>query len=224
MGVAGAVGHVVEFAGPAIEALVDGGAHDDLQHDDRGRRTRRHDRAGRHDVRLDARAVRARRRATSWTRAIAAWRELRTDEGATFDREITVDCDSLSPLVTWGTNPGQVVSVTDACPTPDAFDDAGRPRGRRARPAVHGPRARHADAGHRARPRVHRLVHELAHRRPARGRRGRARPARRRPRVRDGRPRFGAGQGAGRGRGPRRGLPRRRLRLARRRAARCASA
>ena len=51
----------------------------------------------------------------------------------------------------------------------------GRPRGRRARAALHGARARHPDRGDRARPRVHRLLHELAHRRPARRRRGRRR-------------------------------------------------
>ena len=46
-----------------------------------------------------------------------------TDEGATFDREITVDAAALSPLVTWGTNPGQVVGVADAVPEPDSETD-----------------------------------------------------------------------------------------------------
>ena len=52
MGTDGAAGHVVEYAGPAIEGALDGGPHDHLQHDDRGRRARGHDRARRHDVRL----------------------------------------------------------------------------------------------------------------------------------------------------------------------------
>ena len=59
----------------------------------------------------------------------------------------------------------------------------GRPRVRRARARLHGARARHGDRGHRARPRLHRVVHELAHRGPARRRRGGARPPRRRHRC-----------------------------------------
>ena len=58
-----------------------------------------------------------------------------------------------------------------------------RPRGDRAGARLHGARARHADRGDRPRPGVHRLVHELAHRRPARRRRGRARAARSLERV-----------------------------------------
>ena len=52
IGVDGGVGHVIEYRGSAIDALVDGGAHDDLQHVDRRRRPRRDDRTRRHDVRL----------------------------------------------------------------------------------------------------------------------------------------------------------------------------
>jgi 3-isopropylmalate/(R)-2-methylmalate dehydratase large subunit len=46
------------------------------------------------------------------------WRELGTDDGASFDREITVDVDAISPQVTWGTNPEMVVGVADAVPEP----------------------------------------------------------------------------------------------------------
>jgi 3-isopropylmalate/(R)-2-methylmalate dehydratase large subunit len=46
------------------------------------------------------------------------WASLRTDEGATFDKEIEVDASALSPLVTWGTTPGMVAPVTDAVPEP----------------------------------------------------------------------------------------------------------
>jgi 3-isopropylmalate/(R)-2-methylmalate dehydratase large subunit len=55
--------------------------------------------------------------------AVEHWRSLRTDEGASYDREITVDASALSPLVTWGTNPGQVVPVTDAVPDPRSETD-----------------------------------------------------------------------------------------------------
>src|SRR5919106_1105565 len=50
--------------------------------------------------------------------AVAAWRELPTDEGAAFDAEVEIDAASLSPMVTWGTNPGQVVEVTGVVPEP----------------------------------------------------------------------------------------------------------
>jgi 3-isopropylmalate/(R)-2-methylmalate dehydratase large subunit len=52
--------------------------------------------------------------------ALERWRDLHTDEGAAFDREIVVDAGALSPQVTWGTTPGQVVPVTDAVPDPDS--------------------------------------------------------------------------------------------------------
>jgi 3-isopropylmalate/(R)-2-methylmalate dehydratase large subunit len=55
--------------------------------------------------------------------AVEHWRTLHTDEGATFDREITVEADTLSPLVTWGTNPGQVVGVADVVPEPRSETD-----------------------------------------------------------------------------------------------------
>ena len=51
--------------------------------------------------------------------AVAGWRELHTEDGARFDEEVVVDAAALSPLVTWGTTPGQVVPVTDAVPDPD---------------------------------------------------------------------------------------------------------
>ena len=52
-------------------------------------------------------------------------RELRTDDGATFDRELTVDATALSPLVTWGTNPGQGVPLGAAVPDPEQIPDEG---------------------------------------------------------------------------------------------------
>jgi len=55
--------------------------------------------------------------------AVAEWRSLHTDEGASYDREITVDASALSPLVTWGTNPGQVVPVTSSVPDPRSETD-----------------------------------------------------------------------------------------------------
>ncbi len=51
--------------------------------------------------------------------AVKRWRELSTDEGASFDTEVEVDAAAISPMVTWGTNPGQVVQVTGAVPDPE---------------------------------------------------------------------------------------------------------
>jgi 3-isopropylmalate/(R)-2-methylmalate dehydratase large subunit len=55
--------------------------------------------------------------------AVKYWNTLRSDYGATFDREIEVNASALSPLVTWGTNPGQVVGVADAVPEPRSETD-----------------------------------------------------------------------------------------------------
>jgi 3-isopropylmalate/(R)-2-methylmalate dehydratase large subunit len=52
-----------------------------------------------------------------------AWRELRTDPGASFDTEITIDASAISPMVTWGTNPEMVVGVSDTVPEPQSEQD-----------------------------------------------------------------------------------------------------
>jgi 3-isopropylmalate/(R)-2-methylmalate dehydratase large subunit len=110
MGVDGAAGHVVEFAGPAIEALsmegrmtvcnmtIEGGG-----------------RAG---------MVAPDETTFAWVAEHAGieipeqWRSLRSDEGATFDRRITVDAGAISPQVTWGTAPDMVAGVADTVPEP----------------------------------------------------------------------------------------------------------
>jgi 3-isopropylmalate/(R)-2-methylmalate dehydratase large subunit len=109
MGVDGAVGHVVEYAGPAIEALsmegrmtvcnmtIEGGGRAGMVAPD--------------DTTFAWVAERG-------VQVDDAWTELRTDDGASFDREIVVDASALSPMVSWGTNPAQVVPVTDSVPEP----------------------------------------------------------------------------------------------------------
>jgi 3-isopropylmalate/(R)-2-methylmalate dehydratase large subunit len=111
MGVDGAVGHVVEYAGAAIERLsmegrmtvcnmtIEGGGRAGMVAPDNTTFAWVAERG----VDMDT-----------------AWRDLRTDEGATFDREIVVDAGALSPMVTWGTTPGQVVPVTGAVPEPSS--------------------------------------------------------------------------------------------------------
>ena len=117
MGVEGAVGHVVEYAGPAIEALsmegrmtvcnmtIEGGGRAGMVAPDE---TTFEWVEGRPGAPQDFDA------------AVARWRALRSDEDAPFDREIAVDASAVSPMVTWGTTPGQVVGVADAVPDPSS--------------------------------------------------------------------------------------------------------
>src|SRR3984885_2176686 len=117
IGVAGATGHVVEYAGPAIEALnmegrmtvcnmtIEGGGRAGMIAPDQ---TTFDDVIGREAA----------------PRTVPdSWRELRTDPGASFDTEITVDASAISPMVTWGTNPEMVVGVTDTVPEPQSEQD-----------------------------------------------------------------------------------------------------
>jgi 3-isopropylmalate/(R)-2-methylmalate dehydratase large subunit len=123
IGVGGASGHVAEYAGPAIEALsmegrmtvcnmtIEGGgragmvAPDDVTFEWFEREQRPGAPAG-----------------AQLREAIGRWRELRSDEGASFDREVVVDAAAISPQVTWGTNPGMVCAVTGEVPAPQRFD------------------------------------------------------------------------------------------------------
>jgi 3-isopropylmalate/(R)-2-methylmalate dehydratase large subunit len=58
-----------------------------------------------------------------WDDAVAYWKTLPTDEGAKFDAEVFLDADTLDPYVTWGTNPGQGVSLLDSVPDPESISD-----------------------------------------------------------------------------------------------------
>jgi 3-isopropylmalate/(R)-2-methylmalate dehydratase large subunit len=113
IGVSGGVGHVIEYAGPAIERLsmegrmtvcnmtIEGGGRAGMIAPD--------------DITFEW--VEGREAAPD-PLPLAAWRELRSDAGAMFDREVTIDAGELSPQVTWGTTPGMVVDVTSRVPEP----------------------------------------------------------------------------------------------------------
>ena len=213
MGTGGAAGHVVEYAGPVIEGLsmegrmticnmtIEGGGRAGMVAPDETTFEWVEGRPGAPEdldaaVGRVARAAHRRRRELRHARSTSTpARSRRWSPGAR--------------------RPAMVVPVTDAVPEPRADGDE------RALKYM-GLEAGHADPGDHARPRVHRLVHELADRRPARRRRGGQGPPGGVDRRRDGRPRLPAGRHPGRARGPRRGLPRRRLRLAHAPAARCA--
>ncbi len=119
LGTGGMQGYAVEYAGPAIEALsmenrmticnmtIEGGGRAGMVAPD--------------ETTLEY--VRGRPGAPEdFESAVERWRELPSDEGASFDREEEIDAGGISPMVTWGTTPGMVVEVTDAVPDPAAMD------------------------------------------------------------------------------------------------------
>ncbi len=123
LGVGGMTGHVVEYAGPAIEALsmegrmtvcnmtIEGGGRAGMIAPDETTFAwfTTSERPGApKGADLDV--------------ATERWRGLTTEEGASFDREVVIDASAISPQVTWGTNPGMVRSVTDRVPAPEEFD------------------------------------------------------------------------------------------------------
>jgi len=58
-----------------------------------------------------------------WDEAVAYWETLKTDDDAVFDAEVYLDANELEPFVTWGTNPGQGVSLSESIPDPASFDE-----------------------------------------------------------------------------------------------------
>lgn len=58
-----------------------------------------------------------------WVAAVDYWKTLQSDEGARFDNEVFLNADELEPFVTWGTNPGQGVSLSSNVPVPEDFED-----------------------------------------------------------------------------------------------------
>jgi 3-isopropylmalate/(R)-2-methylmalate dehydratase large subunit len=117
IGIGGATGHVIEYTGEAIRSLsmegrmticnmsIEAGARAGMIAPD--------------EVTFDYLAGRARvPSGAAWNRATAAWRDLATDPGAGYDRQIVVDTSALAPQVTWGTNPGMVTDITGSVPDP----------------------------------------------------------------------------------------------------------
>ncbi len=127
IGVGGGTGHVIEYRGSAIEAL-----------DMEGRMT-----VCNMSIEAGARAGMIAPDATTfawlagrdhapsgvaWTAAVTQWKALRTDDGATFDRSVVLDASTISPMITWGTNPGMAIAVDGHVPATGAVDDAANQR------------------------------------------------------------------------------------------------
>jgi 3-isopropylmalate/(R)-2-methylmalate dehydratase large subunit len=124
IGTGGGQGHVVEYRGEAIRSLsmegrmtvcnmsIEAGARAGLVAPDQTTvdylRGRPHAPSG-----------------ADWDRAVEHWQSLVTDEGASFDRVVRIDAASLSPWVTWGTNPGQGAALSGSVPDPAAIADPG---------------------------------------------------------------------------------------------------
>ncbi len=115
IGVGGGTGHVIEFRGEAIRALnmdermtvcnmsIEAGARAGMIAPDE----------------TTFEYLKGRPRApqgAEWEKAVADWRTLATDPGATFDREVVLDASTIEPMVTWGTHPGMVAAVTGHVP------------------------------------------------------------------------------------------------------------
>ncbi len=113
----GGLGHAVEFAGEAIESLsvegrmtlcnmaIEFGAWTGMVAPD-------------DDVFEYVREREFSPQGALWDRAVASWRELRTDDGAAFDRELELDCADLAPQVSWGTSPEHSVGIDGSVPEP----------------------------------------------------------------------------------------------------------
>ncbi|MCC7200343.1 MAG: 3-isopropylmalate dehydratase large subunit [Gammaproteobacteria bacterium] len=115
LGVSGGTGHVIEYRGEAIRALsmdermtvcnmsIEAGARAGMIAPD--------------DVTFEYLKGRPRvPQGADWDRAVESWRQLASDAGAVFDREIVIDAATLEPMITYGTNPGMVVPVSGRIP------------------------------------------------------------------------------------------------------------
>ena len=131
IGTGGGMGHIIEYRGDAIRGLsmegrmticnmsIEGGARAGVIAPD--------------DTTFAY--IEGRRYApkgADWDDAVSDWRSLTTDPDAAFDRTVTVDASELSPYVSWGTNPSQVVPISSSVPDPESFDGAAREAASRA--------------------------------------------------------------------------------------------
>jgi len=123
IGTGGGTGHVLEYTGPAIRALnmeqrmtvcnmsIEGGARAGLIAPDE---TTFAYLAGREFAPKGA----------AWDAAVERWRQLPTDEGARYDKTVTLDASRLEPMITFGTNPGMGMGITGRVPDPAQLADA----------------------------------------------------------------------------------------------------
>jgi 3-isopropylmalate/(R)-2-methylmalate dehydratase large subunit len=122
IGIGGGTGHVIEYCGSTIRSLsmdqrmtvcnmsIEGGARAGMIAPD--------------DATFQYIAGRPMApKGTAWDAAIARWKKLPTDEGALYDRAVSIDADALEPMITYGTNPGMGVGITSPVPDPSSIAD-----------------------------------------------------------------------------------------------------
>ncbi len=63
-----------------------------------------------------------------WRKAVAYWSSLKSDEDATYDRDVFIDAKDIPPTVTWGTSPQDTIAITGAVPSPESFQDEDKRR------------------------------------------------------------------------------------------------
>ena len=160
IGTDGATGHVIEYAGPAVRGLsmegrmtlcnmsIEAGARAGMVAPDE-------------TTIAYVKGKRFAPRDADWEKAVAYWRSLPTDDGATFDKVVEIDGAQLCPFVTWGTNPGMVAPVTGRVPEVKGLARSG-PARHGTRFAVHGAGTGEKDRGHRRRSGLHWFLHEFA--------------------------------------------------------------
>ncbi|WP_321327509.1 3-isopropylmalate dehydratase large subunit [uncultured Parasphingorhabdus sp.] len=125
IGTAGGTGHVIEYRGEVFEQMsiegrltvsnmsIEGGARAGLIAPDE-----------KTFAYLKGRPMAP--KGADWDAAVAYWKTLPTDEGAKFDRSVTINAADVSPTVTWGTSPEDVVPVNGVVPAPESFADASK--------------------------------------------------------------------------------------------------
>lgn len=122
IGIGGGTGHVIEYTGSAIRALnmeermticnmsIEGGARAGMVASD--------------DTTIEY--ISGRRfapKGADWDKAIKTWQQLVTDEGATYDRTVVIEANKLEPMITYGTNPGMGMKITEPIPDPMNLND-----------------------------------------------------------------------------------------------------
>lgn len=122
IGTAGGNGHVIEYAGDAFKSLsmegrmtvcnmsIEGGARAGLIAPDE----------------TTFNYIKGRPMAPAnddWDKAVAYWKTLHSDEGATYDKEIVLNAEDIAPTITWGTTPEDVLPITGVVPSPSDFND-----------------------------------------------------------------------------------------------------
>jgi 3-isopropylmalate dehydratase large subunit len=125
IGTAGGTGYVIEYRGSTFDAMsiegrltvsnmsIEGGARSGLFAPDE-----------KTFAYLKGRPMAP--KGADWDAAVAWWKSLATDEGARFDKSVTIDATKIAPNVTWGTSPEDVVPITGIVPDPESFADASK--------------------------------------------------------------------------------------------------